>query len=474
MTWDGIAALLPLASLALGAVAAMLAAAFAPRTAIPWAAAGHLAALGLIVWRIDSSMAPSVLLADDGLARAGALLASLFGLSLLAFPFRQREAPAIVALAAAGAAAAAGATHAASLVLALETTTLATVALAALRGDRTAVEAAIKLMIPAGVAAAAMLLGFALVLGGTGSLELAGLGSGPGLPQLGAALLLFGLIFKFALIPTHMWAPDLFEGAPAQAVAVAGLLSKLAVALVLLRLVAALPEGHGLATLLGGLGAISFLGGNLVALRQNSLRRLLGWSSVAQSGLLAMLIGFGRGDGVGLALLFALVAYWPALLAALAAGRFEGQASADTGPLDRFGLLLGLVSLSGLPVAGGFIAKLLIIRELALASAWVAIALLILGSALGFLAYFRFVQRLVADRAGETPDPEAPPPPRPLLLVGASALILAIGLAPEPLAALLTRLAPAAASPALSLAPIAQLQAKNVQAPPMMAPSPPL
>lgn len=444
MTGEALLALLPLAALGGGAVAAMLAAALAPKTATGWAALAHALAALLLLLRLDAPAAPSALLADDGLARAGVLVASLVGLFVLALPRPAREAPALVTLASAGTAAAAAATHAASLILALETVTLATVALAAARRDRPAIEAAIKLMVPAGAAAAAMFLGFALAFAATASLELSGMGAPGRLGQVAAALLLFGLLFKFAIVPMHMWAPDLFEGAPAQAVAVAGVLSKAAVALVLLRLSGGLQELAWWSNLLAMLGAVSFLLGSLIALRQLDLRRLLGWSSVAQSGLLAMLIGLGRGEGVALALLFALLAYAPALLAALAAAEAPDPATAQEHPLARAALFLGLVSLAGLPAAGGFVAKLLVLKELTIVSAWGAVAVVIIGSGLGFVAYFRFVQRHVADGAGQGGATGAGGSRITSgLLLAASGLILVIGMAPEPLAALLSRFAPA-------------------------------
>lgn len=444
MSAAALLALLPLACLGLGAVAAMLAAAFAPRAAGAVAAVAHVAAAVLILSRLEAAPAASALLADDGLARAGALFASIVGLAILALPKASREGPALVALASAGAAAAAAATHAASLVLALETVTLATVALAAARRDPPAIEAAIKLLVPAGATGAAMLLGFALALATAGHLGLEAAPSAGAIGQLAAALLLFALLFKFALVPTHMWAPDLFEGGTTAAAAVAGLLSKAAVALVLLRFAGHLPVGHWWPGALAILGGLSFLLGGLLALRQTQFRRLLGWSSVAQSGLLAMLIGLAPPERVLLPLLFALSAYAAALLATLAAGRSPGRPSPPHALLPRTAAILGLVSLSGLPAAGGFVAKLLVLKELALASAWLAVATVILGSALGFVAYFRFVGRVLPGGAdGEAGAGAGRDALASGLMLAASGAVLLLGFAPEPLAALVASLVPA-------------------------------
>jgi NADH-quinone oxidoreductase subunit N len=437
MTPATLAALLPLAVLGLGAVAAMLAAAFAPRAAPGLAAAAHTVAGTLVLSRLGAPPEALPLLVDDTVGRAGTLLASLAGLFVLALPRVAREAPAIVALASAGTAAAAASTHAASIVLALEIVTLATVALAAAPRDTRSLEAAVKLLIPSGAATSAMLLGFALQSAAGGGLLLAATGAPGVLAATASALILFGLVFKLALVPAHMWAPDLFDGAPASAAAVAALLSKTAVVLVLLRLLGPLPAGHALLSAVVLLGAASVLLGNLAAIRQARFRRLLGWSSVSQSGYLAILVAAGRGDGVVVAVFVALAAYVPAIGAALAVGRAAPPASEESW-LARAAALLALVSLAGLPAAGGFVAKLLILGELAWSASWFALATVMLGSALGFFAYLRF--SLTAgindvDPGGAEPAPRHPPSP--VLLVAAMAVMLAIGIAPGPLAALL-------------------------------------
>lgn len=429
------AALLPLALLALGGMVAMLAAPLRPAAA-PWVAGlAHMAAAVAVAVRLDAPGAGTLLLADDGLARAGLLFASLAGIAILALPRVGREAPALITLASAGAAATAAAVHAASLVIALETTTLAIVALAAAPRGRRHLEAAVKLLVPAGLAAAAMLMAFALAMAGSGGRLDLGAVTTPGpLAALSGALLLFGLAFKFALVPAHAWAPDLFDGAPASAAAVAGLLSKSAVGFVLLRLMAPLPPGHWLALALALLAGASIIVGSLVALRQERLPRLLGWSSIAQSGFLGLLIALGRGDGVIVAFIFGIVAYAPALVAALAVGVPLAPADDRVPPLPRGAVLLALMSLAGLPAAGGFIAKLLLIRELAVADAWAAVFMVILGSALGFVAYFRFLRAAPAGR--DAPVPLAATG----ILAGATILMVGIGLVPGPLAALAARL----------------------------------
>lgn len=463
-------ALGPLIALGLGALAAML---LAPRA--PAVAARAAAGLGMAVAAVlaaarlglPADMAAPVL-ADDGLARFGTLVASLTGLAALAYlrPFPPaREGPALMALAALGAALVAGATHAATLFVGLELVTLALVGLFVLPLTRRALEAGYKLLIMGGAGAAALLMGIAFAYAASGSLELQGWMPAPGLRgdplmAVAAGFLLAGLAFKFALVPFHMWAPDGFQGAPAAAAAFAGAASKAVVAIALVRLAAVgLPEpvwSTGLALA----AAASMLIGNFLALRQESLARMLGYSSVAHSGYLAALVASGMAAPE--AVPFYLMAYAPALLAALCIGARLGgdvQLADLTGlawrqPLMGGALTLALISLAGLPAVAGFIGKIYVFVAILAAGDWLLLVTALIGSALGLYYYLRFVVVLFRRIP---PGQDAPPypvreaavpaePPLPLaeagLLAAGSALLLAAGLHPGPFAAALATLLP--------------------------------
>jgi len=402
MDYANLVSLAPLGVLAATAVIAMLLAPVArPRVVQGAAVAGTLLAVILMLWRFTDPAAPATpLLADDALGRLGALVATLAGLAVLGImrvDWGAREGPALVVLATSGTVALADAVHGATVFLGLEIASLSLIALFAFPLDRPSLEAGYKYFIMAGAAAAALLLGIAIAFAVTGSLDLVALAEGGPLVAVAAAFVFAAVAFKFSLVPFHAWTPDVFDGAPAAAAAFAGVASKAAVLVLVLRLDAlGMPE-PAWSLALGLAAAASILMGNLVALRQTSLKRMLGWSSIAHTGYIAAIVASGS-EMAGEAALFFLFAYAPALLAALAAAAVIGKnphledldGLAMRRPLVGGGLALGLVSLSGLPPAAGFVGKVYLFSALAGAGAWGLLAVAAVGSGLGFFYYFRF------------------------------------------------------------------------------------
>ncbi|MFQ6774961.1 proton-conducting transporter membrane subunit [Cereibacter sphaeroides] len=391
-------ALVPVILLGVGAVAAMLAAPRLPGLSRWIAGTALLCASVALALRLGAPASLSELLADDRLARLAGLGICLAGLGSLAFlrpTGPSKEGPALLLLATLGGTVLAGAIHAATLFLGLELITLALVALFVLPLDRPALEAGYKFLILGAAAAATLLMGLALSHAATGSLSLAALGGEGVLPALAAALLLAGLAFKFALVPFHMWTPDAFTGAPGAATAFAGAASKIAVVVALIRLDAVgLPEVWALG--LAAFGGASMLLGNIAALRQDSLARMLGYSSVAHAGYIAAALGAGAAPA---AAGFYILAYAPALLAALCVATLLGRERRIgdlrglvwSRPLAGAALAVALVSLAGLPVSAGFFGKYAIFSALIEARAWLLLALALVGSALGAYYYLRFV-----------------------------------------------------------------------------------
>ncbi|MEA5160901.1 proton-conducting transporter membrane subunit [Cereibacter johrii] len=393
-------ALLPVILLGVGAVAAMLAAPRLPGLSRWIAGTALVCASVALALRLGAPASLSELLADDRLARLSGLGICLAGLGSLAFlrpAGPSKEGPALLLLATLGGTVLAGAIHAASLFLGLELITLALVALFVLPLDRPALEAGYKFLILGAAAAATLLMGLALAHAATGSLALAALGGEGVLLALAAALLLAGLAFKFALVPFHMWTPDAFTGAPGAAAAFAGAASKIAVVVALIRLDAVgLPEVWALG--LAAFGGASMLLGNIAALRQDSLARMLGYSSVAHAGYIAAALGAGAASAPAAAG-FYILAYAPALLAALCVATLLGRETRIgdlrglvwSRPLAGAALAVALVSLAGLPVSAGFFGKYAIFSALIEARAWLLLGLALLGSALGAYYYLRFV-----------------------------------------------------------------------------------
>ncbi|MCG6205094.1 NADH-quinone oxidoreductase subunit N [Rhodopseudomonas sp. HC1] len=453
MTLAQFAALSPLVVLAVAAIAAMMLVPFARIEAAQAAAAAGLgAAAALAMLRMGAPAAPlGALFTDDAIARFGIVyicLASLGALVFLRTGHPAKEAPSLLVLVAIGAVTLAGAGHAATLFLGIEIVSLSLIALFAFRLSRQGLEAAYKFLVMSGLASSALLLGVALIYAETGALDFAGWTGHGTLAALGTALLLAGLGFKFSLAPFHMWTPDAFEASPASAAALAGVVSKAAIAIVILRLVqtAHLPEpvwSSGLAAL----GAASVLVGNLLALRQPQLPRMIGYSTIAHSGYVALILASGS-PLAGEAVLFYLGVYAPAMLAALCVAGLLGRAPTlpdlhglvKRRPLEAIALSLSMLSLAGLPAAGGFIAKLYLLRVLIDGGLWTLLAIVVAGSSLGFFYYAKFFTAPMIGQSHLQAEP-IPALDRGLLIV-CCVLIVLFGVAPMTLMALLPTTTP--------------------------------
>src|SRR5690606_38113780 len=195
--------------------------------------------------------------------------------------------------------------HMASLFIGLELLSVPVYAMVAYAfREKRSLEAGIKYMILSAVASAFLLFGMALVYAQFGQLGFAELGlevaegraHGP-LVFAGIALMLVGLCFKLSLAPFHLWTPDVYQGAPAPVGAFLATASKIAVFAVLLRFIAEAPAAHMgiLRDVLLAIAVASILIGNLLALTQSNLKRLLGYSSVAHFGYVLVAIVAGTG-----------------------------------------------------------------------------------------------------------------------------------------------------------------------------------
>lgn len=292
--------------------------------------------------------------------------------------------------------------------LGLEVLSVASYALAGLwRGDPASSEAAAKYFLMGSFAGAFFVFGLALVFGTTGSLNLAGAGRGamdlpPG-AMAGLGLIVAALFFKIAVAPFHMWAPDVYEGSPTPVAAFLTIAPKAAGLAVLLRLLAPLPARSAMASLavpaLSVAAVLTMFAGNLAALRQTNVKRLLGYSAIAHSGYL--LVAVVAGDGPGL--VFYLVAYAFmnlgafAVLAALSGQGEEHTRLSDLSGLGRrhpwlaAGLAVFLLSLAGIPPTAGFLAKFTIFGA-AVAKGHVLLAVAaVLASLVAAAYYFRVI-----------------------------------------------------------------------------------
>lgn len=346
------------------------------------------------------------------------------------------------------------------LFLGLEILGLSGAVLAALqRGEPKSVEAGLKYFVLGAFSSALLLYGVALVYGAVGDTTyaalratLAGSTPVPSLASAGLALVLVGLAFKVAAVPFHFWAPDVYEGAPAPITGWMGAVGKIAAAGALLRILgeAFPPHADLWSAPFALMAALSMGVGSLGALRQQNLKRLLAFSSIAHAGFLLMALAAVPAGGPAAAphlagVPFHLVAYGVAVTGVFVAGQsfLVGDREAlDLAHLRGLGrrqprlaavLALLLLSLAGLPGTAGFMGKLhLFLAALAGGRAWL-VGVAALAAAVGFAAYLRPIVALYQEDGEGTVAAPAPCATTWALLGLAAVLTVALGWVPAPL-----------------------------------------
>ena len=277
-----------------------------------------------------------------------------------------------------------------------------------------ATEAGMKYFLMGAFSSAILLYGVATIYGRTGTTSLTrllGHASGPSpfafdpLVTVGTVAILAAVAFKLALVPFHAWAPDVYQGMTTPAVTFLSTVPKAAAAVFLVRLLHAIaPAGSGdpWRPLLSILAVVSILFGNIVALSQRDLKRMLAYSGIAQMGYLAIALATFSRDALEGALVFLagyLLSNAAAFLtvAALSSGETEPKTLADLAGLGKRNgaaaalLTLSMVSLTGLPPTVGFIGKLLVFRS-AVDAGLVFLALVgVFGSLVSVGYYLRVV-----------------------------------------------------------------------------------
>ena len=323
----------------------------------------------------------------------------------------------------------ASATELITIYVALELTTLPLAALAAFLRNTPSGEAGMKFLIIGAISSALTLYGMVLIFGYTGSTVLTEIAAGiqqaaanPGLPfgsyalLVGMALVTVGIAFKLSAVPSHMWVPDVYEGAPTPLVAFLSVASKaVAFALLLRVLYISFPQVAGEWSLaLAGLAAVSMTLGNLVAITQSNILRLFGYSAIAQAGyILVGVAAAGQSyNNAGLPLssafgpssvLFYMAAYTAANLTAffaiiaiqrrIGSDRIEDYAGMlRRAPFPAMALALALIALIGAPPTGIFFAKIYVFTAAVQNGlAWLAI-LGVINSVISAYYYVRIIR----------------------------------------------------------------------------------
>jgi NADH-quinone oxidoreductase subunit N len=345
--------------------------------------------------------------------------------------------------------------------LGLEILSIATYILAGFkRNDIRSNESSLKYFLLGSFASAVLLYGIALIYGGTGSTnyqtirQLALLqGSVQATTMIGMALLLVGFGFKIALVPFHSWVPDVYEGAPTPITAFMAVGPKAAGFAALLRvLLQAFPFlVRDWSAVLWLLAILTMTLGNVVAVRQTNVKRMLAYSAIAHAGYI--LVGIVAGTDAGFsAVLFYLVVYtvmnllaFSIILSFSRKGDSHVQLDDYAGlarraPFAAAALALALISLAGIPLTGGFMGKLYLFSA-AIQRGYIGLAVIgVLNSVVSVFYYFRvMIYMYMKEPAEEMPEPEAIGWPVKAILALGTIGILLLGIYPAPILALAAR-----------------------------------
>ena len=275
-------------------------------------------------------------------------------------------------------------------------------------------EAALKYLVLGGAATATLLMGVSLLYGGSGSLGIAvfadSLGSTESMTRIAVVLVIVAFFLKAAIVPFHAWAPDAYEAAAVPVTAYMAAIIKAGVLLAAVRLFGTTNVTPPIADLLAVLPLLSIVWGNLAAMRQQSFRRMIAYSSIAHAGYLFYAF-LGDGPGRFQAVVFYIIAYGSMNLLAFASLPPDGNDAArdrldnlkglfHRRPYAAVMIAIAMLSLAGIPPFPGFVAKFLIFRNVISAGFIVYGVLGLVGSYLGIYFYLRVIQYLFMSPEG--------------------------------------------------------------------------
>ena len=413
-------ALTPLIVLAASSVLLMLLIAFSRHhgATVSMTAFGLLAAfvcLPAIYPQLPQQVTPLVVLDGYAVFFIGLTLAAALAVAVISYPYLRdrREKPEeyylLLVLASLGAAVVTVSNHFASFYLGLETLSVPLYAMVAYeRGGLMRLEAGVKYLILAAVSSAFLLFGIALLYAQFGSMEFAAIASRAPefgiLSLMGSAMLLTGVGFKLALVPFHMWTADVYEGAPPPVTAFIATVSKGAVFALLLRYVHQydMLASKQFFVILSAVAIASMVVGNLLALTQNNVKRMLAYSSIAHLGYL--LVALLAGGSLALKVVsFYLAAYFVTTIGAFGVITVLSVGDRDAALMDDYrglawrrpwfaGVFTAmLLSLAGIPLTAGFIGKFYVVASGVNSALWLLVATLVITSVIGLFYYLRVV-----------------------------------------------------------------------------------
>jgi NADH-quinone oxidoreductase subunit N len=433
--------------------------------------------LFIVSKNLPQTVTPLLVVDSYGLYFVAIILAAAFSVTAIAYPYfkdypdQPEEFFVLLLSATLGAMVLALSNHFVSFFLGLELMSISLygmIAYPSLYPNR--IEASIKYLVLAGVTSSFLLFGMALIYISMGTMDFSQMSlSNPILPgfqmvlTVGWGLLLVGLGFELALVPFQLWTPDVYQGAPAPVTAFIATVSKGAAFAVMLRYFSYIPivQIPTLWEIFAAISIASMLLGNIVALVQTDLKRILAYSSIAHLGYL--LVAFlASGVYAKNAVAFYLAAYFITTLIAfgvittLSRHDQEFVSVADyrglfwKRPWQAILLTASLLSLAGIPPTAGIIGKIFLAAAGVYSSLWVLVGVLVFGSVVGLFYYLRIVTNMFRgkeeyEEVGAAPKTPVLPiqiiqsPMSAFTLIILFLLLIGVGIYPTPLLSLISR-----------------------------------
>ncbi len=364
-------------------------------------------------WTIE----PLFIFDGFGKFNVGLILLASLAITMLSYSYfeqreeRKEEYYILLILATLGSVALVISKHFVSLFLGLEILSVSLYSMIAyLRKREKSDEAGLKYLIMAAFSSAFLLFGMALVYAVTGSLQFAGIGeyltthngTMPLLLFTGIGLMIVGVGFKLSVVPFHLWAADVYEGAPAPVTAFIATVSKGGMVVFLVRFFQEAGGVNYSSTIFTVIAIASMLAGNFLALQQNNVKRLLAYSSVSHIGYL--LVAFLAGGALGMeAVSFYLVAYFLTTAGAFGVLVTLSDKDRDAELIDDYRGLFWrrpltasiftamLLSLAGIPLTAGFVGKFYIVAAGVSTEKWLLVIMLAVNSAIGLYYYIKLI-----------------------------------------------------------------------------------
>lgn len=307
------------------------------------------------------------------------------------------------------------ANHFISFFVGLETLSVSLFILIAFRRIRDyAIEASVKYLVLASVSSAFLLFGMALIYAATGTMNFQEIGvaiassnSFPIIISMGFGMMVVGIGFKLALVPFHMWTPDVYQGAPAPVTAFIASISKAAMLAVLIRFFFAIRgfQNFAIFAIITTIAIMTMFIGNFLAIRENNVKRILAYSSIANLGYLMITPLTGTNEGVNSAI-FYIISYVFTTLGAFGIVSLLSESTHDCDQLESYRGLFWrrpwlaavfsfmLLSLAGIPMTSGFMGKFYIALAGLGSNLLALVIILIINSVIGLYYYLRIIVTL--------------------------------------------------------------------------------